>query len=124
LEKNKTDPRLEGKKWILIELRGKPYEKNEGRKEGSIEFDMETGMFAGNNTCNNYFGQYELLDGDRIKFGQAGSTLMACPDRETEVAFMDVLKIADNYTIMDGVLSLNKAKMAPLARFEISKDEN
>jgi copper homeostasis protein (lipoprotein) len=79
-------------------------------------------MFAGNNTCNNFFGQYELLEGDRIKFGQAGSTLMACPDGEIEKAFMEVLRIADNYNVVDGVLILNKAKMAPLARFEQERD--
>lgn len=124
LAKNRIDPRLEDKKWILIELRGKPFEKKEGQKEGSIEFNMETGMFSGNNSCNNYFGQYELLEGDRIKFGQAGSTLMACIDNETEVAFMEVLTMVDNYNVVDGVLSLNRAKMAPLARFEISKDED
>jgi len=122
LAKNSVDPRLEDKKWLLIELRGKPFEKKEGHKEGSITFNMETGMFSGNNTCNNFFGQYELKEGDRIQFGQAGTTLMACPDGETEKAFMEVLQMADNYNVVDGVLSLNRAKMAPLARFELAKD--
>jgi copper homeostasis protein (lipoprotein) len=122
LAKNNVDPRLEDKKWLLIELRGKPFEKKEGQKNGSIEFNMETGMFAGNNTCNNFFGQYELKNGDRIQFGQAGTTLMACPDGEIERAFMEVLQMADNYSVVDGILSLNKAKMAPLARFELARD--
>lgn len=121
LNKNLTDPRLENKKWVLIELIGKPIDKKEGKGEGFIEFEMETGMFSGKNTCNNFFGQYELLEGDRIKFGQAGSTMMACADMETEKAFMDVLRAADNYSIAEGVLSLSKAKMAPLARFELSE---
>ncbi|WP_304517633.1 copper resistance protein NlpE N-terminal domain-containing protein [Cecembia rubra] len=121
LQKNPVDFRLENKKWVLIELRGKPVEKKEGQSEGFIEFDMETGMFSGKNTCNNFFGQYELMEGDRIKFGQAGSTLMACPDMTTEQEFMEVLKIADNYNVVDELLSLNRAKMAPLARFELAK---
>lgn len=123
LNKNLTDPRLENKKWVLIELRGKTIEKKENKGEGFIEFDMETGMFSGKNTCNNFFGQYELLEGDRIKFGQAGSTLMACPDMETEKAFMEVLKMADNYNVVEGIFSLNRAKMAPLARFELAKED-
>jgi heat shock protein HslJ len=123
LNKNLTDPRLENKKWVLIELMGKPIDNKEGKGEGFIEFDMETGMFSGKNTCNNFFGQYELLEGDRIKFGQAGSTLMACPDMETEKAFMEVLKMADNYNVVDGIFSLNRAKMAPLARFELAKED-
>lgn len=119
LEKNLTDFRLEDKKWVLIELNGKPFEKKDDQKEGFIEFNMETGMFSGNNTCNNFFGQYELLEGDGIKFGPAGSTLMACPDMETEKTFMEILKTADNYTVVDGILSLNRAKTVPLAKFEL-----
>jgi hypothetical protein len=34
---------------------------------------------------------------------------------------LDVLKMVDNYTIQGKQLSLNKAKMAPLARFEAVK---
>lgn len=122
LEKNRTDYLLEDKNWILIELRGKAIEKKEEQKAGHILFNMETGMFSGNNTCNNFFGQYELMEANRIKFGQAVSTLMACPDMETERLFMEVLKTADNYSIADGILSLNRAKMAPLARFELSDE--
>jgi hypothetical protein len=37
---------------------------------------------------------------------------------EKEVAFMEVLQKADNYAIQGKTLSLNKARMAPLAKFE------
>jgi len=121
LLKNRMDLRLEDKKWVLFELRGNPVEMHEGRQVGYIRLSMETGMFSGNNTCNNYFGQYELLEGDRIKFGQAGSTLMACPDMETQNRFMEALQMADNYSIADNILSLNKARMAPLARFRLEE---
>ncbi len=123
LEKNRVDYLLEDKKWVLIELKGNPVERKEGQKEGHIMFDMETGMFSGINTCNNFFGHYELMEGNRIKFGQAGSTLMACPDMETEKAFMEVLRTADNYSVADDILSLNKSKMTPLAKFELSEEE-
>ncbi len=121
LLKNRVDPILEDKKWMLFELRGKPVEIPEGSQNGHIQFDMETGRFSGNNTCNNYFGQYELLEGNRIKFGAAGTTLMACPDMETQNLFMEVLQTTDNYTVLDNVLSLNKARMAPLARFRMDE---
>lgn len=122
LEKNRVDYQLEDKKWELTELRGQTFEKREGQKEGIIEFNMETGRFAGINTCNNFFGQYELMEGDRIKFGPAGSTRMGCPGNETEQTFMEVLNMVDNYSVEDGILSLNKGKMAPLARFKIAQD--
>lgn len=106
--------------WVLTELMGKPFEMTEGRCEGYIMFSAETGSYAGRNTCNNFFGQYELMEGNRIRFGKAGSTLMACPDMETQNLFMEILEMADNYTVADNVLSLNKARMAPLARFKLA----
>jgi heat shock protein HslJ len=113
LIKNKADATLEDKKWVLIELTGQPVENS----RGFIQFSSETGRFSGNNTCNNFFGEYELMDGNRIKFGNAGSTMMACPDMELQNKFMKVLETADNYSVADTVLSLNKARMAPLAKF-------
>jgi heat shock protein HslJ len=48
------------------------------------------------------------------------STLMACPDMETEQMLLGIFERVDNYSLSaDGkTLSLNKARMAPLARFE------
>lgn len=47
-------------------------------------------------------------------------TMMACPDMRIERMFLEVLQVADNYSLSgDGQLSLNKARMAPLAQFEI-----
>jgi len=116
LFKNKVDPRLEDKEWVLFELRGKPVETSEEDRKGFIVLSMETGMFSGNNTCNNFFGNYELMDEDRIKFGPAGTTRMACQGNELESLFMEVLLMADHYTIADNELSLNKETF-PLARF-------
>jgi hypothetical protein len=36
-----------------------------------------------------------------------------------EEGLAKVLGMADNYTIVNDVLSLNKARMAPLARFKL-----
>jgi heat shock protein HslJ len=121
LPKNPTDFRLEDKKWVLVELQGKPVEKIEGLKEAFIQFEMETGSFHGNGTCNNIFGPYELLEGDRIVFGNIASTMMACQNMETEKTLLSILNQADNYNVSDSSLSLNKAKMAPLARFSLEK---
>ena len=47
---------------------------------------------------------------------------MACPDMQIADQFNQVLGKVDNYAIADGVLSLNKARMAPLARFRLQED--
>ena len=92
---------------------GKPFQTTEGGREGFIMFSMETGSFSGNNTCNNFFGQYDLMEENRISFGSAGSTRMACPDQDTERLFMEALQMADNYTVADNVLSLNTSQDGP-----------
>ena len=51
------------------------------------------------------------------------STLMACENMEVETELAKVLEQADNYTIEGDILSLNKARVAPLARFK-RVDEN
>ncbi|UJP63708.1 copper resistance protein NlpE N-terminal domain-containing protein [Mongoliitalea daihaiensis] len=123
LVKNFTDYELENKKWILIELRGTPYEKRSDDKEAFLFFDNETSRFYGNTGCNSINGGYELQDGYRITFGNVASTMMACPSLENDQIIGSLLKEVDNYSIGDDQLSLNKARMAPLARFQLVEEE-
>jgi heat shock protein HslJ len=55
---------------------------------------------------------------NRIKFSKMAATMMACPDMEVEREFLQVLETADNYNLIGDTLVLNRARMAPLARFE------
>ena len=120
LMKNKTDPMLENKKWVLTELMGKEITFEDENRQAFLTFDSASGRVAGHDSCNRLTGSYELREGNRISFGQGmAATMMACPDMQTPQAFNEVLNKVDNYTIADGVLSLNKARMAPLARFKM-----
>jgi copper homeostasis protein (lipoprotein) len=121
LEKNLADDSLENKKWVLIELQGAPYQKGEDEKEIFLYFDNETSRFYGNTSCNAINGAYTIQEGNRISFGNAASTMMACPAMEKERIISELLKEVDNYSIGDNQLSLNKARMAPLARFAFAE---
>jgi heat shock protein HslJ/uncharacterized lipoprotein NlpE involved in copper resistance len=104
-------------KWRLIELNGKPIES----KEMFIKLNSEDGYiaFAG---CNNMMGSVEFKDEKSlIKFTKGASTMMACPDMTTEQEFAEMLEKVDNYSINGNNLSFNRARMAPLARFEAIK---
>ncbi len=122
IHKNRADNYLEDKKWTLIELNGAAI-PSEAENTAFVLFSMETGMFSGNNSCNNFFGEYEILEDNQIKLSQAGATLMACPDAVNEQAFMAMLQLVDNYSVAGNVLTLNKADMATLARFELSESD-
>lgn len=110
------------KYWKLIEINGKPVVKTEGmRREPYIILNSEYGRLNGSGGCNSINAGYEIKEGNRVTFTKAVSTLMACPDMAIEAELLQVLETIDNYSLSaDGKnLSLNKARMAPLARFEV-----
>lgn len=105
--------------WKLTELRGQPVTTPEGQKEMYLIIKKDGNLVNGFGGCNSFSGTYTAQEGIfRIKFSQMIATLMACANMEKEKEFMDVLQQTDNYAIKGKALSLNKAKMAPLARFE------
>ena len=117
LNANRMDLQIEDTKWLLTELLGRAFTTGEGVQEAYLILDSAEGRYAGNNSCNTFNGTYELKEGNRITFGQGMSSLRACPDMTIADSFMQVLNRADSYSIKDNMLSLNRARMAPLARF-------
>ena len=69
--------------------------------------------------CNNLNLGYKLKNEFQIKFSKGMSTIMACPDGNVEQEYLKVLTKVDNLTTDGKTLSLNKARMAPLAIFEL-----
>jgi uncharacterized lipoprotein NlpE involved in copper resistance len=122
LMKNYSDLKLENKKWVLTELMGQIVEPSKEGKIAFVTFSSEEARVSGNNGCNLFSGGYELKNGGRIEVGQMINTMMACNNMDQASTFMSVLQKADNYTVVDDILHLNKARMAPLAKFTISED--
>lgn len=106
------------KKWQLIELNGNPVAEKVNGKTPSLEFLSKDKRYAAVTGCNGVGGEFELSANNKIKFSAGMSTMMACEDMSVEHGLRDVFGKADNFTISEGILSLNKAKMAPLARFK------
>lgn len=109
-------------RWRLVELMGKPVDSTVNNRELFLLLNAEAQRVNANGGCNNIMGTYELMEGNRIRFSRMASTQMACPDMEIEDQFLKVLETVDNYAISEGQLSLNRARMAPLARFELSQE--
>lgn len=110
--------------WRLTELMGTsigptPADKKEIHIRLKDNGDLEG--FAG---CNGIGGKYEVKPGDRIAITNVIGTMIACPDLETENKLLELLKTADNYNLNGNRLVLNRARMAPLARFEARKIPN
>jgi len=115
---NVPDASLKETYWKLTELNGQPI-KVPGPDKREIHIILKNGDrlqgFAG---CNNIMGSFELKNESSITFSGVASAMMACPDMNMEDNLKKILQEVDNYTIKGNTLSLNKARMAPLAQFE------
>ncbi|KYP14267.1 copper resistance protein NlpE N-terminal domain-containing protein [Flavihumibacter sp. CACIAM 22H1] len=110
---------LTEKYWKLVELNGQPVSLPAGsQKEPHMILHTAGNRITAQGGCNSFMGSFELKEGNRIRFSKMAGTLMACPDMDIEARFTKVLEMADNYNLDGDKLVLNKARMAPLARFE------
>lgn len=115
LKKN-GNPNVEDKRWQLIELNGKPVE---GKPETHyVIFRSKDGRIEAKANCNSMSWSYTIKNELQLKTEKGISTLMACPDN-LEDELSGAISKADNLSTDGENLSLNKARMAPLARFKL-----
>lgn len=116
LSKN-GNPEVEDMKWQLVELNGKPVDGNADNYY--LIFNSAEGMIQTKAGCNTISIPYTIENKFRLTTGNGISTMMACPDMDAEAQLKEAIQKADNISFGDGKLSLNKARMAPFAIFEI-----
>ncbi|MEN3323916.1 META domain-containing protein [Mariniflexile soesokkakense] len=105
---------IENTKWKLVTLMA-----NDVRGENAfVTFSSKDNEVFGKGRCNKFNGIYQLKEGYQIKLSKMATTLMACADMEVESQFMEVLENVDNYSLNGNTMTLNKARMVPLAIFE------
>lgn len=109
------------RKWKLVELQGQPVADKINGKEPFILLQKKDNRYSASGGCNGMGGTFTLQDHGRIKFSQPISTMMACENMDIEHGLSQALMTADNYSLSGDHLSLNKARMAPLARFKAVK---
>ena len=118
----KTVPGITDRRWKLTEINGvKVSYTDPSQTEAFIIFDSKSLRISGNGGCNTLNGGFELKEGNRITISKLAVTMMYCPAMNIETQLTKVLEEADNYSISGNILSINKARMAPLARFEEEK---
>jgi heat shock protein HslJ len=107
-----------GRYWKLVELNGKPLPSL--MRTPWLTLDAKEGRVSGFGGCNHFSGAYTLDEATlRLSFQQMISTQMACiAGEDVERALYEVLDKMDNYGLTGDQLSLHRARMAPLARFE------
>lgn len=113
---NSTD--ITEKIWKLTEINGQPIKLRNPASAPYFKLNTTDMRYQGHGGCNGVSGTFEIQkEAMHIKFNQGMSTMIACDDLETERAFVNALLAADNYSVNGNTLTLNKARMAPLAKF-------
>jgi len=109
--------------WKLIELMGKPIPSAVAPLQDiTLKFTKDGNRVSGYSGCNNYNGGFSIPAPSRLSFAQMISTMKACMNNmEVEAEYLKMLQSVDNYAINGNILSLHKARMAPLAKFEAVK---
>ncbi|MGB6093363.1 MAG: META domain-containing protein [Moheibacter sp.] len=97
-------------------MHGKPINGNP--ENYYLIFNSEKGNLNAKANCNTMTMQYVIENRYKLTIGDGISTLMACPDSNDESNLVKALKQADNISIGDGILTLNKGRMTPLAKFK------
>ena len=104
--------------WKLTELMGKPVAITPAdKKEVHLKLRKEGSRVEGFGGCNGFGSTFVTRNNFDISFGTLTSTMIACPELDSENELFNVLKTVDNYYIKGDTLSFSKAKMATMARF-------
>ncbi len=111
---------ITNKYWKLKKLEGEEVKMTPNQEREQYFIIRDDGTISGFSGCNYFSGNCILeKDKSRIRFENILSTLIACPDMQTnESKFIKVFELTDNYTISGDNLILNVGKRAPLAEFE------
>ena len=109
---------ITGKQWKLIEINGQTVDS-----KAFILLNQAESRISGTGGCNTLSGSFEQSAPARIRFSQVVVTQKACIATNYDNELAKVLEMTDNYSLSaDGSrLSLNRARMAPLAVFGIEK---
>jgi heat shock protein HslJ len=83
----------------------------------TLEF-IEAGRVAGRGGCNRFFGSVEIA-GESIRFGQMGSTRMACVEAlmNQEGKYFKALGAAERYVLNGDELLVYSTELAKPLRF-------
>lgn len=101
---------LVGSSWRLVRIaRADGGEVRPGIGETHTLALMPEGRYGGQAHCNRFGGGYTLAGGDAIAFGDAATTLMACPEPSTADAYLGALGAATRFERAGDALALHTA---------------
>ena len=108
---------VENKRWQLVELGGQPI--NSSSDTHYLIFHSHNNKLEAKANCNTMQFEYKISNEFQLSSKAGLSTLMACQD-DIEDRLKNAIQEADNISVDENRLSLNKARMTPLAVFVLA----
>ncbi|MBB3331255.1 heat shock protein HslJ [Halomonas campaniensis] len=110
---------LENTYWKLVTVGEHKAVVVDEAREAHLVLHAEDSRLAGSTGCNRMMGEYER-DGDRLRFGQVATTMMACPGEVMglEREFLDALDAVASWQVEGETLTLVDGEGEVRARFE------
>ena len=99
---------LAGKTWVLTHIQGQEVAPSKSRPY-TIAFDAQTQRLHAYGGCNQMSAQY-AVQGQTLQVKNVISTLMACPDMQTETALVQALAQVRQYRWQGSWLQLQDAQ--------------
>ncbi len=98
---------LAGSEWVLQAFGPEGEEEVAVAPAITVMFGADS-TFAGSAGCNRYFGRFLTPGGDSLTLGEAGSTMMACPEpaMAQEYRYLQTLGNVGHYRMVAGELVL------------------
>lgn len=122
MKKTATLSDIDGE-WKIMEINGESLQIPAGEQQPFIGFDTQSGRIYGNSGCNRIMASIDRqAKPGTIRFDHMGSTMMACPNMETESKVLAALSEVRSYRKdgKDGISlcdSSNKPVVALRKRF-------
>lgn len=109
---------LEGTRWKLVELDGKPIQMPAGADDPYLQLQAATAKLEGFAGCNRVMGAYKL-GGDALEFPGVAATRRYCESTAAmEQGFLAALTATRSYRISGNSLELLADTKTTLARLE------
>lgn len=113
----KMEEKLTDRYWELTDLEGEKIRLDPSfPRNVYLCFMSEGHRVTGSAGCNRVMGDFEV-NGENLKFGHMASTMMACPNMETETKFLLMLPNVSKFSVHNDHMELRDAEGKELAKF-------
>lgn len=92
--------------WKLLHVGSIKDPKSQKGEALTVELNGSQGTYFAETGCNSIRGGFTVKDKNELRFGQGASTMMACPNMETEIELKKVLGLIRKFEIENNVLYL------------------